>query len=236
MPQFVGLDPDNHIMVMEDLGDSKDFSFLYDLKIKLSSDDIASLSSYLDMLHSNFYNPDGDPSFSNTKMKKLNHEHMYVYPFLENNGFDLDQMTLGLQEYAMKYKTDDALKSEVNQIGDRYLSQGNYLLHGDFYPGSWLSTVDGIKIIDPEFCFYGLREFDVAVFTAHLILSQQDQSIIDLIPVYYESYDELDGSLIHKLAGIEIMRRLIGLAQLPLKIDLATKTALLNRAYQMIKP
>jgi 5-methylthioribose kinase len=54
---------------------------------------------------------------------------------------------------------DLALKQKLSVLGSLYLSKGKYLLHGDYYPGSWFKTADG-KVIDPSF-FYGLREFDL---------------------------------------------------------------------------
>jgi 5-methylthioribose kinase len=40
---------------------------------------------------------------------------------------------------------------------------------------------DEIKVIDPEFCFYGLREFDLGVLFAHMYLTQQKESAMTLI-------------------------------------------------------
>ena len=167
-------------------------------------------------------------------MRRLNHEHMYYYPFLIDNGFDLDLITPGLQVLAIKYKTDEALKKIIRQVGEVYLKVGQYLLHGDFYPGSWLHTEDDVKIIDPEFCFYGPREFDLAVMKAHLMICQYDEVTIGRIIGSYGAFKNLDSSLLNQMTGIEIMRRLIGLAQLPLIMDISAKEQLLSTAYKMI--
>ena len=115
-----------------------------------------------------------------------------------------------------------------------YLRQGAYLLHGDYYPASWLKTAKGIQIIDPEFCCYGLREFDVAVFIAHLHLTKQPQAIIDSVLTNYYDAKGLNMAVLHQFIAVEIMRRLIGLAQLPLKMDLGDKAKLLQFAYTLI--
>ena len=70
------------------------------------------------------------------------------------------------------------------KVGDIYLSDdGGVLLHGDYYPGSWLKTDAGFRVIDPEFCFLGPPEFDLGVLAAHWIFcgGPTDRSAIDLV-------------------------------------------------------
>jgi 5-methylthioribose kinase len=234
MPELLGLDTDNNVLLLEDLGSSNDYSVLYNLNRGLLKFEILILISYLNDLHRLFKKVQLDNELTNLPLRKLNYEHIFIYPFLEENGFDLNTIQEGLQELALLYKKDITLKKQVELLGSSYMSKGNYLVHGDYYPGSWLNTEDGIKIIDPEFCFYGIREFDIGVFIAHLYLSKQKQEIIDSIVEYYDHYNELNSSILNQFIGVEIMRRLIGLAQLPLKMKLEDKNELLQFAYKLI--
>ena len=109
---------------------------------------------------------------------------------MEKNGFDLDAIQLGLQSEFLLYKKDDVLKKTIKALGEKYLKDGSYLLHGDYYPGSFLKTNSGVKIIDPEFCFYGLAEFDLGVLIAHLKLSQQSNEFIDIAIKNYEKGED----------------------------------------------
>jgi 5-methylthioribose kinase len=70
-------------------------------------------------------------------MRKLNYEHIFEYPFKMENGFDLDGIQLGLQALAIPW-LNQQLKDKIGCIRTLYLSKGKYLLHGDYYPGSWL--------------------------------------------------------------------------------------------------
>ena len=167
-------------------------------------------------------------------MRKLNHEHIYVYPFMSDNGFDLDEVCMGLSAVALKYQNDDDLKAKVNQLGQQYLSDGEVLLHGDYFLGSWLKSKDGIKIIDPEFCYFGTPEFEIGVTVAHLIFARQTQEVIDRALSYYTVISPLNLSLVMNNAGVEIMRRIMGLAQLPIKLDLEQRSQILVRAYSFI--
>ncbi|SHG31243.1 5-methylthioribose kinase [Flavobacterium micromati] len=234
MPKLLGLDTVNNILLLEDLGKSNDYSVLYDLKHRLTTDEVIVLVSYLNELHIHFEKNKVDDELANVELRKLNYEHIFKYPFLEENGFDLDSIQMGLQELALPYKKDAALKVQLELLGSLYLSKGKYLLHGDYYPGSWLKTVKGIQIIDPEFCYYGSREFDLGVFIAHLYLSQQDENLIAVIAKEYTAFADLNPKILNGFVGIEIMRRLIGLAQLPLQMNVKEKADLLIFARELI--
>ncbi|MCE2779675.1 MAG: hypothetical protein LW824_19055 [Algoriphagus sp.] len=105
-PKVLQYDAQNHLMLLEDLGEGSDFLSLYGGQRQLTSEEIKHLVNYLMHLHQLQVT-----SFPNTSaMRTLNHEHIFNYPFLEENGFDLDSIQPGLQEASMPYKTDPNLK------------------------------------------------------------------------------------------------------------------------------
>ena len=233
MPQLLGMDRENNMLILEDLGNSSDFTFLYRPDQVLSESDALTLTGYLSELH-NQSTLEPDPLLTNRDMRALNHEHVFKYPFMEDNGFNLDDIQPGLQAIAMAYKQDADLKDTVQKLGDVYLADGKTLLHGDYYPGSWLRTATGTKVIDPEFCFYGPAEFDLGVMVAHLMMAQQPERVLNQVLTSYETTAGFDEHLQKQFAGVEIMRRLIGLAQLPLSLSLEQKDELLRRAYSLL--
>ena len=234
MPRMIGLDSINNVIILEDLGAASDYTVLYQLEQKIDRAELKQLVGYLNGLHQSFQKTVIDDELMNVAMRKLNYEHIFEYPFKTDNGFDLDGIQLGLQALAMPYKANQQLKDKIGVLGALYLSKGKYLLHGDYYPGSWLKTGEGIKIIDPEFCFYGLREFDLAVMLAHLHITQQEDWVFAFIENNYLQFKELNTKILNGFIGTEIMRRLIGLAQLPIQIDLNTKANLLTFAKNLI--
>ncbi|MCW2120919.1 phosphotransferase [Flavobacterium sp. 7A] len=234
MPEKLGVDVANKLVAIEDLGPANDCTILYQDGEELSVASLEKLVSYLSTLHQAFAKTRVDDELANEEMRVLNHEHIFKYPFMEENGFDLNTIQDGLQDLAVVYKKNNALRQRVEVLGGLYLSKGKYLLHGDFYPGSWLQTQKGIKVIDPEFCFFGSREFDLAVFIAHLHLSGQSEALIVKVAENYESFDQLNSAILNGFVGTEIMRRLIGLAQLPLEMSLDKKKMLLHIAYELI--
>ncbi len=232
MPKLIGVDALSSIIILEDLGQSNDYSYLYKTQEKLQLNETEQLVAFLNQLHQQPTN--SNPLLQNNAMRQLNHQHIFLLPFIEANGFDLDTVQLGLQALSMPYKTDIALKDIIKNIGKKYLDNGTTLLHGDYYPGSWLNTNNGIKIIDPEFCFYGAAEFDVAVMIAHCIMTFQSDDILKIINIAYQKSNSFNNGLLNQFTGIEIMRRVIGLAQLPLQLSLQQKEDLLQKAYNLI--
>jgi 5-methylthioribose kinase len=112
-----------------------------------------------------------------------------------------------------------------------YLSEGAVLLHGDYYPGSWMRSEGNLFVIDPEFSFLGFAEFDLGVMAAHLILAT-DQKDLPL-QLSHNYGDRIDSVLVGKIAGMEIIRRLLGLAQLPLSYSLDKKEELLTLGMEL---
>tara|TARA_B100000287_G_scaffold254384_1_gene239037 strand:- start:109 stop:1077 length:969 start_codon:yes stop_codon:yes gene_type:complete len=214
------------ILLIEDLGQCRDMSYLYSSK-NINLDHFNSLIYILESIHKTKVN-----SFpSNSSLKELNHEHIFVLPF-QKNDFQLDDIQSGLKKLSTFITNDSNINDVVKRIGDMYLKVGNTLLHGDYYPGSWMEKDDNVYVIDPEFSHLGFKEFDLGVMAAHLTMITESEDYLNKIIKAYS--ENIDKSIFYKVSGIEIIRRIIGLAQLPLDMSLNTKEKLLNIAKKMI--
>ncbi len=230
MPQLLASDPDARVLVLEDLGEARDFTSLYSGE-RLSRADLDALVSYLVALHVRWK---ALPKiFANREMRALNHEHIFRLPLDPDNGIDLDAFTPGLQAASELLKSDATYVERVTELGELYLSDGENLVHGDYFPGSWLRTADGVRIIDPEFCFMGTAAFDVGVMLGHLYLANQPEKLIDRVLSSYGA-DVSTTALSRQFAGVEIMRRLIGVAQLPLGYGIEKKRELLELSKKLV--
>ena len=229
IPNIITFKKDDFFMLLEDLGES-DFSDIYTEK----SIDINTIETLIEILNNIHSCNDIHNYPSNHKLKKLNHQHIFVLPFKIDNGFDLNSVQVGLKDLVDDFTNDIiTLKNKVSSIGDRYLNTGETLLHGDFYPGSWMKNNGQIYLIDPEFSFVGDIEFDYAVFAAHLILITSDIKLMELIVNKYMN-KTMDLKLFYSYTGIEIIRRLIGIAQLPLNLTIKEKKNLLYFSKSLI--
>lgn len=235
MPKLLYFDNRNYVMALEDLGESADYTFLYQKGNLLSHNDLESLIEFINHLHHQSFTQIQTEQYpKNQALKRLNYEHIFQYPYLIENGFDLNHIQPGLQETALRYKHDTILKQYIEELGKIYLKTGNVLLHGDYYPGSWLRARNRVYVIDPEFSYFGRAEFDLGVFLAHLKMAQIPAEVIQKVENTYEYTSTFDKSLAKAFAGVEILRRIIGLAQLPLDLTLQEKQALLEEAKAMI--
>lgn len=234
MPTLLDLDVSARIALFEDLGAGRDGSCLYQGAAWAMSD-LEAAVSWLSTLHHTPFDSRCRSALTNRDMRALNHEHIFIFPYQAENGIDLDAITPGLQAVADSLKQNDALVAAVQALGERfYLSDGSTLLHGDFFPGSWLLTDAGLKVIDPEFAFFGSPEFDVGVLLAHLYLSDQPHTWITRAQELYRHPASFSSSACQQIVGAEIIRRIIGVAQLPLNYGLAGKQDLLTQAAAMV--
>jgi len=233
-PKVIAKDEENNVLMLEDLGEGSDFARLYKQGESIDANSLEEIIDFAATLHNAFEAKNFDNPIRNLEMRKLNHEHMFIYPYLQENGLNLDDILPGLRAVADSYKKDEVLKSKVITMGDLYMADGNSLLHGDYFPGSWLQTNQGIRIIDPEFCFFGLPEFEIGVTIAHLMMADQPYVLIEQAINQYNSKVAIDDDLRAKFTATEILRRILGLAQLPLNINLGKRKALLEFARETL--
>lgn len=234
LPQLVGVDEELPLLVLSDLGPSSDLAGAYAGE-PLAEDDLQALVDWLAALHEGFCRDEGARRLTNDAMRRLNHEHVFEVPLRPDNGLDLDAATPGLTGIAGQLRADARLVTGVAALGERYLGEGTTLLHGDYYPGSWLAGTDGPFVIDPEFAFYGRPEIDVGILLAHLELSGHPDAVVEGALERYCRQAALDVELAWGFCGVETIRRLLGLAQLPLTTGLDEKVALLQLAANRVR-
>lgn len=222
MPSVLAAAPQQRAMVMEDLGAASDYSTLYQAERDASEVDSVFLQAidWVTRLHE--INLDEHRSIGCAGLLQLNHKHIFSVPLYDPPEIDLDQVCSGLSKASRSLCADGSVKGEMERLGEIYLEGGGPLLHGDYYPGSWLKTETGFRVIDPEFCFCGPREYDLGVLGAHWIFcgGQANEKTIDRV---CGDSAQISRPLIFGFAGAELIRRLIGVGQLPLEADLSRR-------------
>lgn len=232
MPMVLAVDRSNRVLALEDLGNGGDFTSIY-AGAPLPTAVLADLLAWLERLATLPARQEDRAIFANHAMRALNHEHVFRFPLASDNGLDLDRITPGLGEAARELADDRAYRDAVAQLGSRYLADGHALVHGDYFPGSWLNAAGGVRVIDPEFCFLGDAGFDCGVLAAHLLLADAEAGQLETVAASVAAR-RLDADLVAGYAGVEIMRRLIGVAQLPLHRNLDRKRSLLQHSRRLV--
>ncbi len=232
MPDLLHVDEANHVLVLQDIGAGGDWTPIYAGET-LPTSVVDGLLAWLEKLGRVGVDGGARNIFRNRAMRALNHEHIFDLPLRPDNGLQLNAITAGLADAARELATDRPYCDAVARMGQRYLADGDALVHGDYFPGSWLRSNGTVRIIDPEFCFIGDPEFDYGVMAAHLLLAGGSAGarrvVSDAIALR-----GLDLSRAVAYAGCEIMRRLIGVAQLPISLGLDRKESLLALSRRLL--
>ena len=224
MPRLLGADAASATLLLEDLTDASD---LFDLYVggSLAAAEVEGLADYAARLHRSTRGA-ADPDFRNAEMRALNHAHIFELPHSGELDLPLDEYEPGLAEAASELQRDADYGAALRATGERYLSQGSCLLHGDYFPGSWMRSPRGVHVIDPEFCFWGDAEFDLGVAVAHFALARQDGRVVQI----FLEPSAGDPALVARYAAAEIMRRLVGVAQLPIPPSAGWRAELLEKS------
>lgn len=241
MPRFIAYDPENQLMCLQYLDDSSDFLDIYSRTYNVGSNPDRVIAQVLNWL-SNLHALDPPSDFpDNLEMRKLNHAHIFDIP-LRRETPDTFGIELGpeVRKLADDIYNDNSLLASVHELGDVYLGKSDgggtaVLLHGDFYPGSWLCDASNTAyVIDAEFAFVGPAEFDVGVFMAHMRFAGHSQDDIDLALQHYAEPGGFDQNLAQRFAGVELLRRLLGVAQLPVSRDDQTRASWIVRGRELL--
>jgi 5-methylthioribose kinase len=231
-PALLGEDQAEHLLCLEDLGTGGDLTRLYAEGPGTRHEQTLSvLTGWLGKLHGLTIDAASVPP--NGAMRELNHAHIFQVPLDPDNGVAL---SASLGDHQRRLAGDAALRARARSLGQIYLGAAGHesrpvLLHGDFYPGSWLEHAEQtVAVIDPEFGFAGPAEFDVGVFMAHLIMSGYSPTAVDTAVQRYQAPPGFSAALAAGFAGMEVIRRLLGVAQLPLHADDDTRSGWLQWA------
>ncbi len=257
MPRLLGGDETRSVLLLEDFRGAADLTSLYGGG-SLDEDAASALGSFLRALHAGSRGG-RDPEPAYTGMRTLNQRLVFEAPFaspaagaegLGPDGPGLDRSALeeiepGLGVAAAALRADSAFREATAALGRRFLDAGACLVHGAFHPGNWLLLADGgVRVVDPQFGGWGDAEFDIGTGLAHLLLSQQpDETVRAFLvaawapPEGEEDREDPDSvepeevaALVARYAGAELVRRLIGGAQLPLTVEAGSRCALLDVA------
>lgn len=238
MPRLLGFDPDYHLLALEDLGAARDFGALYSEQTPAQRESWrAALPAIMDWLAALHTQVDPAPAPGNEAMRTLNHEHIFVVPYAAPALVDLAPALAGLQQ---RLRQDAAARDQLHALGLLYLGQAGdsanrVLLHGDYYPGSWLlDPADQPRVIDTEFSFAGPAEFDLGVMRAHLALAALPDPVWTTLLDRYEAHRPVDRTLLEGFAAAEVLRRIFGVAQLPLTLNESEQLALCTRAWKTL--
>ena len=98
--------------------------------------------------------------FINPELCDISECLVFTEPYDNNRNRNI--ITAGNEEFVenMLYKNED-LHFSILKLKEKFMNYSQSLIHGDLHSGSIFINEKGIKIIDPEFSFYGPMAYDI---------------------------------------------------------------------------
>ena len=108
--------------------------------------------------------------FTNPELCDITEDLVLTEPYW--NYKDRNIITAGNEDFVRTFLyEDEALHAEVGKLRNAFMNDAQALLHGDLHSGSIFANEQGVKIIDPEFAFYGPMGYDIGNVIGNLFFS-----------------------------------------------------------------
>ncbi|MBP1045970.1 S-methyl-5-thioribose kinase [Enterococcus sp. BWM-S5] len=99
-------------------------------------------------------------AFTNIDMCDISEDLVFTEPY--NNYKNRNVIIEDNQEFVETHiYNNQALIGEVAQLRSNFMNNAQALLHGDLHSGSIFVSQSAMKVIDPEFAFYGPMGYDI---------------------------------------------------------------------------
>lgn len=112
--------------------------------------------------------------FINPELCKITEDLVFTEPYRETvrNAFHEE-----IRPQVEALQADDALRTEVAKMKEKFMTHAQALIHGDLHTGSIMVNQEDTYMIDPEFAFYGPMGFDIGAFIANILLSYASHEV-----------------------------------------------------------
>ncbi len=105
--------------------------------------------------------------FINPEMCDISEDLVFTEPY--NDYKQQNILTPGNERFVTEnLYENEPLHVEVALLRNRFMNNAQSLIHGDLHTGSIFINPTGLKVIDPEFAFYGPAGYDIGNVLAHL--------------------------------------------------------------------
>ncbi|AFS79631.1 5-methylthioribose kinase MtnK [Gottschalkia acidurici 9a] len=176
-PKIYHIDTVMNCFIMEDLSDHEVLrtSLLNHKKVLGFTDLITtflvnSLIMTTDIVMSHKEKRELNQDYINPVLCEITKDVVYTEPF--TNYLNRNSIFEANKDWVIEhYYRDEELKLEVAKIKYEFMNNAQALVHGDLHSGSIFVKDNSVKVIDPEFAFYGPIGHDLGNLIAHLIFA-----------------------------------------------------------------
>lgn len=102
--------------------------------------------------------------FINPELCFISEDLVLSEPYLSTPFFERNKniITPGNEEFVSEHLyLNDTLHTQIAILRNNFMNNAQALIHGDLHTGSIFANENGIKVLDPEFAFYGPMGYDI---------------------------------------------------------------------------
>ena len=108
--------------------------------------------------------------YTNPELCKITEDLVLTEPYYNYKNRNI--ITPGNEEFVREHLyEDEALHAEVGKLRLNFMNNAQALMHGDLHSGSIFANETGLKVLDPEFAFYGPMGYDIGNVIGNLFFS-----------------------------------------------------------------
>ena len=108
--------------------------------------------------------------FTNTELCDISEDLVFTEPYYnyKNRNIIIDENKEFVED---NLYNNEKLKAQVGILRDNFMNHAQALIHGDLHSGSIFVNEKWMKVIDPEFAFYGPMGYDIGNVIGNLFFS-----------------------------------------------------------------
>jgi len=156
--------------------------------------------------------------FTNVDLCDISEDLVFTEPY--HNYKNRNIITKGMEEFVQEHLSDDKdLHTQVAILRNNFMNNAQALVHGDLHSGSIFVNQEAIKVIDPEFAFYGPMGYDIGNVIGNLFFSLTNKLCSQKDNSEYISWLQDTISKIYDLTKSKLLDKLNELVDFPLYND-----------------
>lgn len=148
--------------------------------------------------------------FINPELCFISEDLVLSEPYLSTPFFERNKniVTPGNEEFVSeRLYLNDELHAQIAILRNNFMNNSQALIHGDLHSGSIFANQNGIKVLDPEFAFYGPMGYDIGNVIGNFFFSwankaftmpEQSEAIEAVISTIASTYDLTEKKLYEK--------------------------------------
>ncbi len=108
--------------------------------------------------------------YTNPELCKITEDLVLTEPYYDYKGRNI--LFPGNEDFVRRFLYgDEGLHTEVAKLRLNFMNNAQALIHGDLHSGSIFANDTGIRVLDPEFAFYGPMGYDIGNVIGNLFFS-----------------------------------------------------------------